>query len=163
MKEEKAKSYFRLTQVTYTYFVLRLDFYWHKNYVFTTTKGVNFVNILLMNFAPIFWRQKLQRLNVTGESCTRKMIMKSTPIVNFINFLQAAFAPIFLWKKIQNQTLSKEKLRKTLSYETGMSKMLVRLTRRLLHIHTKVNNTRGALCECEVCWDGVLYVWNAKW
>ncbi len=32
------------------------------------TTGVNFINILRLHFAPIFWRQKLQSLNATRES-----------------------------------------------------------------------------------------------
>jgi len=53
--------------------------------------GVNFINILGANFAPIFWCQKLQSWNVSRESCAKpfctkkrsnQMLMKSTPQVS---------------------------------------------------------------------------------
>jgi len=48
--------------------------------------------------------------------------------VNFINILQAAFALLFFCQKIQSQTVSKEKLLKTLLYEKVALKMLMKLT-----------------------------------
>jgi hypothetical protein len=56
------------------------------------------------------------------------MLVKWTPVVNFINIKQAAFAPIFLPKKFQSQTVTREKLPKTLSYKERASKMLMKLT-----------------------------------
>jgi len=47
---------------------------------------------------------------------------------NFSNILQAALASIFLLQKIQSQSVIREKLPKTLSYEKGVLKMLVKLT-----------------------------------
>jgi len=35
----------------------------------TAAAGVNFINIICVHFAPIFWRQKLQSQNVIRESC----------------------------------------------------------------------------------------------
>jgi hypothetical protein len=50
------------------------------------------------------------------------MLTKLTPVVNFINILQAGFVPIFLLQKISNQTVTREKLPKTPSYEKVTSK-----------------------------------------
>jgi len=38
--------------------------------------SVNFINILLGQFAPIFWRQKLQSWNITRESCAKHFSTK---------------------------------------------------------------------------------------
>ncbi len=45
-------------------------------------------------------------------------------MVNFINILQAAFAH----QKLQSQSVTREKLRKTLWYENVSSEMLMKLT-----------------------------------
>ncbi len=53
-----------------------------------STLGVNFINILLAHFPPIFWCQKITKQNVTREKllnlhsykkCGRKMLMQLTP------------------------------------------------------------------------------------
>ncbi len=49
-------------------------------------------------------------------------------IVNFINILRATFASIFFCKKIQSQNVSREKLRKALTYKKFVCKMLITLT-----------------------------------
>jgi len=51
-------------------------------------------------------------------------------VVNFTNILRAAFVLIFLCAKNYKAklTVSREKLRKTLKYEIGKFKMLVKLT-----------------------------------
>jgi len=56
--------------------------------------------------------------------------MKMTIGVNFINILRAAFAPNSFGKKLQSQTVTREKLPKTLSYRKGTHKMLMKLTTR---------------------------------
>jgi len=48
--------------------------------------------------------------------------------LTFINILRAAFAPIFFSQKLQSQTVSGEKLNRTLSYKKGLSTMLIKLT-----------------------------------
>ncbi len=60
--------------------------------------GVNFIIILLKNFAPIFWHQKLQSWNVTRESCAKHFVLKMQVYNideinpwNFINILHACF------------------------------------------------------------------------
>jgi len=50
------------------------------------------------------------------------------PVVNFSNILRAAFAKIFFRQKLQIQTLSREKLLKTLLFEKSVHKMLIELT-----------------------------------
>jgi hypothetical protein len=55
-------------------------------------------------------------------------LVKLTPKVNFTNILQAAFVLIFFCQKLQNQTVSREKLHKTLSYKKAARKLLVNLT-----------------------------------
>jgi hypothetical protein len=48
---------------------------------------------------------------------------------NFAKILRAAFVTIFLrLKKLQSQTVSREKLSRTLLYEKGASKMCMKLT-----------------------------------
>jgi hypothetical protein len=54
-----------------------------------------------------------------GQNAALKMLLKLAPAISFINILQAAFGPIFLRQKIQSQTVSREKLCKTLSYKNG--------------------------------------------
>ncbi len=46
------------------------------------------------------------------------MLAKLTPVVNFINVLRSAFAPVFFpfAKKFQIQTVTREKLSKTILY-----------------------------------------------
>jgi len=64
------------------------------------TTGVNFINILLATFAPIFFGNKIQGQNVTRENLrkallyekfVRKMLMKLTTGVNFVNILRGDF------------------------------------------------------------------------
>jgi len=43
--------------------------------------GVNFINILLGQFAPIFWRQKLQSWSITGESCAKHFSTKKCTLM----------------------------------------------------------------------------------
>jgi len=50
------------------------------------------------------------------------MLVKLTAVANLINILQAAFAPIFFQQKSQSQTVSREKLCKTLLYEMASRK-----------------------------------------
>jgi len=54
------------------------------------------------------------------------MLVKLITVVNFTNILQAAFALKFLHLKIPSQTVTTEKLRKTLSNQKGERKMLVK-------------------------------------
>ncbi len=54
------------------------------------------------------------------------------PVVNFIHILRAVFEPISFAKKLQSQTVLREKPSKTLQYEKGSSKMLMKLTPILL-------------------------------
>jgi len=49
-------------------------------------------------------------------------------VVNFINILRAAFAQYSCVKKLQSQTVTGEKLRKTLWYKKGVHEMLMKLT-----------------------------------
>jgi len=47
---------------------------------------------------------------------------------NFINILRATFVPIFAPKKLQSQNVTRDKLRKELSYKKIAFKMLMKLT-----------------------------------
>jgi hypothetical protein len=74
------------------------------------------------------WRQIVKE-NAHGTSTFAKnchLLKKS--IVNFTDILRSAFLPIFFYQKIQTQTVSIEKLCKTLSYKKAAHKMVVKLT-----------------------------------
>jgi len=55
------------------------------------------------------------------------LVKLTTAVVNFTNIFPAPFAPKLFDK---SQTVSREKLRITLSYKKGARKMLVKLTPR---------------------------------
>jgi len=55
-----------------------------------------------------------------------KRIVK--PGVNFIINLRTTFAPIFYAKKLHSQNVTREKLRKALSYKKFSQNMLMKLT-----------------------------------
>ena len=60
------------------------------------------------------------------------------PMVNFSNIIQAVFLPISFRQKLLTQTVSTEKLRKTLLFEKAAHKMLVKLTP-ILHLILEEN------------------------
>ena len=66
--------------MTYTYFVLWLDFYWHKNYVFTTTKQHIQVNsirgALCMCVFLFFWGNFMFDMEVSFNFLITILIMK---------------------------------------------------------------------------------------
>ena len=59
-------------------------------------------------------------------------------MVNFSNIIQAVFLPISFRQKLLTQTVSTEKLRKTLLFEKAAHKMLVKLTP-ILHLILEEN------------------------
>jgi len=50
------------------------------------------------------------------------MLVKLTPGVDFINILQTTFAALFLSQKLQSQTVTREKLQKSLLYKKAFVK-----------------------------------------
>ncbi len=55
------------------------------------------------------------------------MLMKLTPVVNFTNILQAAFYQFFSKNYKLNSTVITERLPKTIMYEIGAHKILMKL------------------------------------
>ncbi len=58
----------------------------HKPYL--RLPGVNFINILHLNFGPILWHQKLQSWNVTRESWAKHFHMKNALVKCWWNWHQ---------------------------------------------------------------------------
>ena len=71
------------------------------------------------------------------------MIEWMQPGVNFANNLQAVFLLIFFAKKLQTQTVSTEKLRKTLLYEKAAHKKLVKLAPGTMQTQARVLSNLG--------------------
>ena len=69
------------------------------------------------------------QLKSIDSKVSHKMMMKLTPtVVNFTNFLRASFCQFPFAKKLQTQTVSTDKLRKTLSNEKDDRKIMLKLT-----------------------------------
>jgi len=98
------------------------------------TQGVNFINILCPHFAPIFWNQKITRLNVTRKKLLNlllytkfalKILMKLTQVANFINVKRTNFSYKCRVLAAFSCYMYVEKRR---SYKKFVRKMLMKLT-----------------------------------
>jgi len=100
--------------------------------LFKSNTGVNFINILLEPFVPIFWRQKITQPKPNLRKAARKTNGKMWPQVSIsstfyvrifcTNVVLAAFSLVTFC------FVAKEKLPKRCSYEKFAHKMLEKLT-----------------------------------
>jgi len=87
------------------------------------------------------FEQTLRQIPEQFLFCVERL--STRPLVNFINILRAAFAPIFLHQKLQSQTVTREKLCKTLLSKKVSSKMLMKWTRAMKWLSFWI-------CRCEI-------------